>query len=46
MRKLAILALLALLLGLAVPAGAGDSLPGGGGDAFMIAGDSLPGGGG
>ncbi|MDQ7843381.1 MAG: hypothetical protein QN141_02605 [Armatimonadota bacterium] len=43
MRKLAILALLALLLGLAVPVGAGDSLPGGS-FRFMTAGDSLPGG--
>jgi|GEM_PF-6340434 len=44
MRKFVILALLALLFGLAVPAGAGDILPGGG-NGFSVAGDILPGGG-
>jgi len=43
MRKLLIFALLALLLGLAVPAGAGDVLPGGS-VRYLVAGDVLPGG--
>jgi len=44
MRKMILAALLALLLGLAAVASAGDSLPGGG-NGFSVAGDSLPGGG-
>ncbi|HET6947451.1 MAG TPA: hypothetical protein VFJ45_06525 [bacterium] len=44
MRKIIVATLLALLLGLAAVASAGDGLPGGG-NAIMVAGDGLPGGG-